>query len=151
VSLSDALLTANAAATWLMCGAIWFVQLVHYPLFRAYDRSAFAATMLAHQAATQRVVFPAMVVELVTALALLAWPPLGVAAWVPWLGAALVGVWGFATVLVMVPLHERLARDGFDEARHRRLVRWNWVRTAAWSARGVGCAAVLAARHTGSG
>ena len=147
MSLPDALLLANAAATWVMCGVIWFVQLVHYPLFRDYDRAAFRAAMLAHQAATQKVVFPAMMTELVTALALLAWPPLGIAAWVPWVGAALVGVWGFATVLVMVPLHERLARDGFDEARHRRLVRWNWVRTAAWSVRGVGCAAALAARQ----
>jgi hypothetical protein len=147
VSLPEALLIANAAATWLMCGVIWFVQLVHYPLFRAYDRAAFRAIMLAHQAATQRVVAPAMFVELGTAVALLAWPPAGVHAWVPWLGAVLLGVWGLATVLVMVPLHERLAREGFDAALHRRLVRWNWVRTAAWSARGAVCAAMLAARH----
>ena len=147
MSLADALLLANAAATWLMCGVIWFVQLVHYPLFRDYDRAAFRATMLAHQSATQKVVFPAMMLELVTALALLAWPPAGVPAGLPWLGVALVGVWGFATVLVMVPLHERLAGDGFDAALHRRLVRWNWVRTAAWSVRGVGCAAMLALRH----
>ncbi|WP_439625069.1 DUF1772 domain-containing protein [Gemmata sp.] len=151
MSPPDALLTANAAATWLMCGVIWFVQLVHYPLFPAYDRAWFRAAMSAHQAATQRVVFPAMVLELGTALALLAWQPAGVPEWVPWLGAALVGVWGFTTALVMVPLHERLAREGFDGALHQRLVRWNWVRTAAWSARGLGCAAVLAARLTEPG
>ncbi|VTU01504.1 Uncharacterized protein OS=Candidatus Entotheonella sp. TSY1 GN=ETSY1_13155 PE=4 SV=1 [Gemmataceae bacterium] len=147
MSLPDVVLLANAAATWFMCGVIWFVQLVHYPLFRAYDPAAFGATMLAHQAATQKIVFPAMMVELVTALALLAWPPAGAPVWVPWLGAALVGVGGFATVLVMVPLHERLAGDGFDEALHRRLVRWNWVRTAAWSARGAVCAAMIALRQ----
>ncbi|MBA4190677.1 MAG: hypothetical protein C0467_22055 [Planctomycetaceae bacterium] len=144
MSLAEILLLTNAAATWFMCGVIWFVQLVHYPLIRDYDRTAFPSVMLAHQNRTLRIVFPAMIAELITALALLIWTPVGVPVWMPWVGAVLVGVWGFSTVLVQVPAHERLAAGGFDVNLHRRLVLSNWLRTAAWSARGVLCFAMIA-------
>ncbi|MCK6525129.1 hypothetical protein L6R49_27300, partial [Myxococcota bacterium] len=32
---STLLLLIHAAATWFMVGLIWFVQIVHYPLFSA--------------------------------------------------------------------------------------------------------------------
>ncbi|HEX2205610.1 MAG TPA: hypothetical protein VHG91_20025 [Longimicrobium sp.] len=44
-------------------------------------------------------------------------------------------VW-LSTALLQVPMHGRLER-GFDAAAHRRLVATNWVRTVAWTARGV--------------
>ena len=47
------------------------------------------------------------------------------------LGAALL-----STVLLQVPLHARLAA-GHDEHAARRLVATNWIRTAAWTSRGV--------------
>jgi hypothetical protein len=137
-------LLVNAAATWLMCGVIWLVQLVHYPLFEYYDAQRYRAAMDAHQRRTGWVVFPPMFLELLTALALLAWPPVGVPAWSFWFGAALVGVWGFSTILVQVPLHNRLLAGGFAPALHSRLVTSNWLRTAAWSVRGVLCGLQLA-------
>ncbi len=144
MSLSEIILLVNAAATWFMCGVIWFVQLVHYPLFREYARDGFAAAMLAHQKRTGWVVAPAMFAELITALLLLVFPPPGVPVWMPWIGVALVGVWAISTAWVQIPLHEKLTAGGFAEETHRRLVMSNWVRTAAWSARGVLCAAMLA-------
>ena len=44
-------------------------------------------------------------------------------------------VW-ISTFAVQVPLHRRLA-EGYDAARHRRLVLSNWIRTLAWTARAV--------------
>jgi hypothetical protein len=143
MSVEVAVLLANAAATWVMCGVIWFVQLVHYPMFARLSRDAFRPAMLDHQAGTGRVVFGPMLVELVTSLVLIALRPASALAWV---GAVLVGVWGFSTVLVQVPLHNRLAEGGFDAAVHHRLVRSNWVRTAAWTARTVLCLWLLAGR-----
>lgn len=140
--MTAALLLANAASTWAMVGAIWFVQLVHYPLFAAYTGDGFRASMAEHQRRTFRVVFPLMLTELVTSLALLAVVP----GWRPWAGAACVGVWGFSTVLVQVPLHQRLERDGFDPALTRQLVRSNRVRTAAWSLHGLLCGCMLTDR-----
>lgn len=143
MSLEAAILLANAAATWLMCGVIWFVQLVHYPHFARYARDDFRAAMLDHQARTGRVVAGPMFVELVTTVALLAFRPEFAVAWV---GVVLVAAWGFSTVFVQIPLHNRLAESGFDPAVHRRLVRSNWVRTAAWTARAVLCGWLLADR-----
>lgn len=44
-------------------------------------------------------------------------------------------IWA-STALVQVPLHERLV-EGFSEDAAARLVRTNWVRTIAWSLRGL--------------
>ena len=51
-----------------------------------------------------------------------------------WAGLALLAVIWLSTALVQVPLHRRL-QGGFDAAAHRRLVRTNWLRTAAWTLR----------------
>ncbi len=139
MSVELAILLANAAATWLMCGVIWFVQLVHYPLFARYDREGFRAAMAEHQAFTGRVLAPPMLVELTTSLLLLVARPDAVPVWAAWVGAALAGVWGSSTVGLQIPIHNRLAAGGFDATLHRRLVRSNWIRTAAWSLRAVLC------------
>jgi hypothetical protein len=47
----------------------------------------------------------------------------------------LLAVNWLSTAAVQVPLHGRLARE-YEEQAHRALVRTNWVRTAAWTARG---------------
>lgn len=47
----------------------------------------------------------------------------------------LVLIWA-STFLLQVPKHKVLTH-GFDAEAHRFLVRTNWIRTAAWSVRGV--------------
>ena len=143
MSVELAVLLANAAATWVMCGVIWFVQLAHYPLFARYARDDFHAAMLDHQRRTASVVVGPMLVELSTAAVLVVLRPTAVAYW---LGVVLVGVWGLSTVLVQIPLHNRLAEAGFDTGIHRQLVRSNWVRTAAWTARAVLTGWLMASR-----
>ena len=56
-------------------------------------------------------------------------------AWSVVLGAALVGVIWASTAFVQVPLHSALG-GAFDGDAHGKLVATNWVRTAAWTARG---------------
>ena len=50
-------------------------------------------------------------------------------------GAVLAAIW-MSTAFFYAPLHGRLGQ-GFDEALHRRLVTSNWLRTVAWTMRGV--------------
>ena len=133
MSSADAVLLVNAAATWFMAGVIWYVQVVHYPMFACWGRPEFRATEATHQRLTSWVVGPAMLLEATTAFAL----PWFLPGWEPWVGAGLVCVWAGSTAFVQVPLHGRLAAGGYCPALHRRLVASNWVRTAAWSARGV--------------
>jgi hypothetical protein len=130
------LLLTHAAATWAMVGLIMFVQIVHYPLFDAVAPARFVHFEARHQALTTLVVVPLMCLELVTALGLLfIRPPStpGVAVYVSF--GLLVLIWT-TTFFVSVPLHARLSL-GFDAETLHELVMSNWIRTAAWSARGL--------------
>jgi hypothetical protein len=128
------MLLLNAAATWFMTGLIWFVQVVHYPLFGRVGREGSPDYQSAHQSLTTFVVFPPMLIELATSGAFLWMPPDRIPRWALWLGFALVGIIWLSTLLLQVPQHNRLA-VAFDPAAHRRLVLTNWIRTLAWSAR----------------
>ncbi len=133
------LLVAHAAATWTMVGVIWFVQLVHYPLLGGPGRAAepgFAAYQRENTRRTAWVVVLPMLTEALTALALVALAVPGVPRAAAWTGLALLVVIWLSTALLQVPRHGRLER-GYDAAAHRALVRSNWLRTIAWSARGV--------------
>jgi hypothetical protein len=134
------LLLAHAAATLAMTGLAWFVQVVHYPLFARVGAEGFADYEREHQRRTSWIVVPAMLAEATCAAALL-WVAPGDARTVA--GAALLAAIWASTFLVQVPLHARLER-GFDLAAQRRLVATSWIRTVAWSARGLLALALLA-------
>lgn len=125
-------LLAHAGATWFMVGLIWFVQVVHYPLMKVADGGAFAGYALAHQRRTGWVVGPVMLVEACSAAVLWVY----VAGVLGWLGLGLLVLVWVSTFAVQVPMHRGLL-GGFDNVHWRRLVASNWVRTWAWSARGV--------------
>lgn len=137
-------LVAGAAATFAMVGVIWVVQLVQYPMLASYSAVAPGAAARDHQRRISWLVGPLMAVEGLTALWLLVERPESMSAASAWLAAALLGVALSSTVAVQVPLHQRLALD-HDPAAARRLIASNWVRTLAWSARGVVLARAIVA------
>ena len=141
------LLSAHLVATVAMVGLIWFVQVVHYPLFAAVGPSEFTAYERSHQRRTTYVVGPPMAVEGVTTLVLLVAAPDGVGLLLPWLGAVLLAVVHASTVLLQVPAHAALAQSP-DRATIDRLVRTNWVRTVGWTARGAVAVAMVVAAAT---
>lgn len=125
----------HAAATWGMVGLIWFVQLCHYPLFARVGPEAFDDYHAGHLPRTAVVVGPLMLLELGAAVALVGSPAPGRGR-LAWLGLGLLALVWMSTALLQVPVHRALER-GFDARVHRSLVRTNWIRTVAWSARGV--------------
>jgi hypothetical protein len=130
------LLLAHAAATLFMVGVIWFVQLVHYPLFARVGRPGFAAYSGSHTRLTGLVVGPPMLLEAATAVALVVWTPPGISVPLVWEGLILVaGIW-LSTAFLQSPRHTTLGR-GFDPSAHRFLVTSNWLRTVLWSLRGL--------------
>lgn len=134
---SRLLLTAQMFATLAMFGVIWFVQVVHYPLFQQQVGAAgFRAYAAVHANRTTMVVAPLMLVELATSMALLlpSLRPAVVSQPEAWVGAALVFMIWLSTALVQVPLHDRL-RTAYTVEVARQLVATNWIRTAAWTAR----------------
>ena len=132
---TTAILAAQALASAVMCGIIWFVQVVHYPLFAHVPSGAEADYPRENQRRTAWVVIPPMLLEGLTALALAIRPPSGVAAPAAWLGLGLVLVLWLSTAALQMPLHRRLDQEGHAADTIAALVRSNWIRTALWSAR----------------
>jgi hypothetical protein len=129
-------LLLQAFATFAMTGLIWFVQVVHYPLFRAVGAQGYPAYQEQHVRLTTRVVGPLMLLEAATALWLVLHRPAFVSPMQAWVGLALLGLVWLTTALVSVPRHEALRR-GYDASAHASLVATNWVRTGAWTARAI--------------
>ena len=132
----DWILLANVAATTVMTGVIWFVQVVHYPLFVLVGEEGFASYEQQHRTWTTFVVGPPMLVEALTAALLLMYPPQHAKRWQLLAGVVLVAVLWASTALIQVPCHESLSHQ-FDRDVAERLVASNWLRTAAWTLRSV--------------
>jgi hypothetical protein len=130
------LLLAHAAATLFMVGVIWFVQVVHYPLFARVGTPDFSAYSLRHTRLTGLLVGPPMLLEAATAVALVVWTPPGSSVSLVWTCLLLVaGIW-LSTAVLQSPRHTSLSR-GFNPAAHQFLVTSNWLRTVLWSLRGL--------------
>jgi len=133
---SRSLLLVHLSATLFMVGVIWFVQVAHYPLLARVAPDDIPRYEKAHTRLATWVVGPPMLVELVSGVILLWACPAGVSSLLAWVGVALLAVTCCSTQFFQVPCHARLSR-AFDPAVHRRLVQTNWVRTVAWSLRGL--------------
>ena len=125
---------AHLVVTAIMCGIIWWVQVVHYPMFSSIGAEEFVSYHARNVQRTTMVVGPVMLTEACLALVLVylltAQNVLGFA----WVGMGLLAVvWG-TTAFFSVPAHGVLAA-GFDSAAHDRLVMTNWIRTLGWTAR----------------
>ncbi|MEQ8634619.1 hypothetical protein [Gimesia maris] len=123
-------------STFYMTGLIWFVQIVHYPLFALVGRARFTRYQQAHQIRTSFAVGPMMLTEAATTVAIVYWPPPGMGPAFTWTGVCLLFVVWFSTALRQVPRHHVLA-SRFSPRHIRSLVISNWLRTIAWTARSV--------------
>jgi hypothetical protein len=118
-------------STLMLAGLIWTIQIVHYPLLARVGADVFIAYEREHCTRITWVVAPLMFLELTSNLALAylsGWDPNVCGR----LGLVFI-IW-FSTAFIQVPLHRRLGA-GYDASAIRSLVRTNWIRTAAWSAR----------------
>ncbi|MEI7862245.1 MAG: hypothetical protein WCJ21_06420 [Planctomycetota bacterium] len=131
------ILALQALASGGMCGLIWFVQLVHYPLFRHLEGQQAQQYSLDNQRRTPWVVIPLMLMEMITALCLVIWPPVAIGRGMAIVGVGLIlAIWG-STAGIQMPLHARLERKGHPPEVVAKLVQSNWLRTALWTARAV--------------
>jgi hypothetical protein len=128
------MLSLHAVSTIALFGLIWFVQLVHYPLFHRVGPEGFAEYESSHQRRTSCVVAPLMCIEALTSVALMFSIHVGWPRFLALLGVVLVACIWLSTVLVQVPCHRKLTR-GYDAEVTQRLVLSNWLRTVAWTCR----------------
>jgi hypothetical protein len=131
-------LLIHTAITCALVGLIWTVQIVIYPLFSQIGPEAFRTYHLRYTTRIGLVVAPLMFAELGTAALLLYQGERS-----PWFLVSLVLLalnW-LSTWIVQIPLHKQLERGYSSEAQDK-LVKTNWLRTFAWSLRGL-CLIVL--------
>lgn len=138
----QALLLAHLAATLVMSGIIWFVQIVYYPLFSRVGAGEFSAYSVAHSRLTTYVVGPPMLIEAASTVLLMFVRPTGIPVYLAWIGLILLAVVWLSTAMLQVPRHTKLGL-AFDRTEWASLVATNWVRTAAWSLRAVVALAMI--------
>ena len=125
------LVAVQSVSSYAMFGVIWLVQLLVYPAFRLVPPEHWARLHAHHGTRISWVVIPLMLVELASALFLLAAPPAALESLQPLLAGCVALAW-VSTFAIQVPLHQRLAR-GHDPRAIERLIQTNWIRTAAWT------------------
>ena len=130
------LIILNSASTLFMVGVIWFVQLVHYPLFRFVSKEKFSQFEKSHSRYASYVVIVPMLIELVTSIMLLKWYPTSIPYYLLLLGFILVVIIWVSTFFLQVPSHSILS-EGYKFKEIQWLVRSNWIRSIAWSLRGI--------------
>lgn len=130
------LMAIHLVSTLLMVGIIWFVQIVHYPLMESLGPENFREYSREHQRRTSWVVGGPMLLEAGTAVALVWFQPTRLLTPAFSVSCGLLVLIWLSTVYWQVPHHEKLL-DGFDKVRIRKLVQSNWLRTFAWSMRGL--------------
>lgn len=153
--LMSLILFSNILVTAFLVGLIWFVQIVHYPIFKEVGKQNFHQFHIAHTTLTGKIVILPMLLEL------------GLSFWLVWEGyevdyslrtndisesiAMRMGNFYFSsiiallltislwvlTVWIFVPLHGKLgnATKGYDVEIINKLVFRNWFRTIFWSLR----------------
>ncbi|MAV20372.1 MAG: hypothetical protein CL417_02385 [Acidimicrobiaceae bacterium] len=122
----------HLVATVFMVGLIWFVQVVHYPLFNRISGDASIQYAAEHQRRTAWVVGLPMLVEGITTLWLFFNPIDG--RLLPLLGGLVLLKIHLSTIFLQIPLHKKLSQ-GYEREVVRKLVATNWVRTIGWTIR----------------
>ena len=125
------ILLAHIISTSIMCGVIWIVQLVHYPLFNFVRFEDFPQFEKSHCNRITFIVLPTMGIELVTAITLFYISHNNIIYQINLF--LLILIW-ISTFLIQTRQHQKLSL-GFDEKIYKNLVNFNWIRTILWSTR----------------
>jgi hypothetical protein len=125
-----------AAVIFWVVGQIWFCQIVVYPLFAQVGAADYVRY---HGFYTRHIPLPVIIPGFTSFLAPVALALYGpaVPAWmsVSNIAAGIVGL--LVTVLLEIPRHNRLERDGKNDTLIAELIRYNWPRTLSLSAQAV--------------
>ena len=128
------LLFSNLMVCGFLVGLIWFVQVVHYPIFAKVGKNEFASYHAQHVKDTGKVVALPMLLELGLAFMLLVMAQGQVPFWQNLVAFVLVLIIWAQTFFFFVPLHSKLGASA-DAQIISRLVNANGWRTLFWSLR----------------
>lgn len=128
------ILILQIVSTLMMTGIIWIIQLLQYPFFSEVNADNFTKYHAAHTFWITPVVAPTMIVELITSILIVFYPPANIDFKLLWFGMILTFIVWTSTFFIQIPLHNKLSK-GFDAKAHKSLVKTNWIRTVGWTLR----------------
>jgi hypothetical protein len=134
----NALLLVNLTATLFLTGLVWFLQVVHLPLFFSIGPSEFARYVTRHRRRNTLLMAGPMLAEMYTAIRLW-WDKPGSDNAASQSGKLFVALALLAIVWIVtfawhMPQYGRLGRGDDDKVIHGLIVS-NWIRTACWTGR----------------
>ena len=115
-------------ASFWMVAVIWFVQIVHYPLFLNV-KSDHITYFTQHQTLISWIVLPAMLLEAVSLVLL--WSEYKNNTLFIISVILLVLIW-ISTFFIQVPIHQHLTQNPNQELIIK-LIKSNWIRTFLWT------------------
>ena len=118
-----------------MVGLIWLIQVVHYPLFNLVGKNEFQVYHNGHSVLITPIVGTVMIIELISSILLVVFPPKNVSLTISIIGVILVFIIWTSTAFLQIPQHIAL-ENTYELEAHTLLVQTNWIRTIAWSMRG---------------
>jgi hypothetical protein len=136
MELSQLFLISWAALIFWVLGQIWLVQIVIYPLFAKVGAVDYVHY---HRFYSQHIPLPVIIPGFASFLlpfALALYGP-AVPLWMGILNIATGMVGLLVTVMLEIPRHARLEKNGKNDATIAELIRYNWPRTVSISAQSV--------------
>ena len=118
-----------------MVGVIWFVQIVHYPLYKNI-KEGFQGYERMHLRRT------ALLLEMVTALFLVGCAPEGIILKLAAYNLVILILIWITTLLFQISQHQKLAIR-FSAHQHKLLLLTNWIRVVLWTLRGLLVAVII--------
>jgi hypothetical protein len=132
----ELLLIIHYAFTLIMTGSIWLAQLSQYPLLAYVGKENFINYEKEHIRRISDIAWFIIYFELIIGALLIFISHPAIPRSISIGGFALSCLIWVNTEFVQYPIHKKLAL-GFNTQLHDKLVRTNWVRTAAWTARSI--------------
>lgn len=124
------ILILNLTASFMLCGLIWTIQLVHYPSFHFFEKAEFESHMSSHKFRISLIVVPLMLTELISSAILGFYAERLI--FLHQVGFVIVVAIWLITFFIQVPLHTKISND-YNEESVTKLVRTNIIRTILWS------------------
>jgi hypothetical protein len=131
MDIGHTLLLIALALQFHNIGTIWFVQLVAYPLFKLVGTAEYIPY---HRFYTSRIPMPVILpgfLSFFMPIVLIFGLPTSVPLWLAYANVAMGIVGLLVTVLLEIPRHGRLEREGKQPKVNDELIRFNWPRTAS--------------------
>jgi hypothetical protein len=125
-------LLINLLSTVLIAGIMWFVQLVHYPLFNAIPARNLINYGYYHTRKISGIIKPLFIVDFTTLLLLLILLGSNLSTNLMMVNIVIFIITVILTQIVFIPIHQKLSKSPNSQTISQ-LIRLNWIRTLIWS------------------